>query len=276
MSVKSKVLATAATLSLLGGVGVAGVLGTAGAASAATPSCGPAFFTNCVDIFSHEYGHHRTPNFVVDVYQQHVKIGQKIILYRASNSDPAEDFTFAIQGTVSDFYDAGLVTPQLALHYGCIPLTGPNASAIGNFTTCPFGGFATDDFAFELEYAPNGVESGLCMGVASTAVQEEGVTLQNCGVSSKTVWVVDVLDSFNTALTGGYVPLINGSDTNFSLPFVLTYPASGYPTDMPRPQLQVDNLTGYSLPSGPFPFPGPELGTVDDGQLWGADFGILP
>jgi hypothetical protein len=271
MSVKSKVLATAATLSLLGGVGMAGVLGTAGAASAATPSCGPAFFTNCVDIFSHEFGHHRSPNFVVDVFQQHVKVNQPIILFRASNSDPAEDFTFAIQGTVSDFYDAGLVTPQLALHYGCI-----STGAAANFTNCPFGLSSTDDFAFELEYAPNGVESGLCMGVAKTAYQEEGVSLQNCGVSSKTVWVTDVLDSLNTALTGGYIPLINGSDTNFSLPFVLTYPASGYPTDKPRPQLQVDNLTGYSLPSGPFPFPGPEVGTVDDSQLWGADFGILP
>jgi hypothetical protein len=267
MSIKSKVLATAATLSLIGGVGVAGVLGTAGTASAATPSCGPAFFTNCVDIFSYEFGTHHDPQYVLDVYQQKVHVGQKIILYRASNSDPAEDFTFAIQGTVSDFYEAGLVTPELALHYGCL--------APSEFTNCPFGLSNTDDFAFELEYAPNGVESGLCAGVASTAVQEEGVTLQNCGVSSKTVWVTDVLDSYNTALTGGYIPLINGSDTNFSLPFVLTYPASGYPTDASRPQLQVDNLTGYSLPSGPFPFPGPEVGTVDDSQLWSADFGIL-
>jgi hypothetical protein len=112
------------------------------------------------------------------------------------------------------------------------------------------------------------------MGVASTAVQEEGVTLQPCGVSSKTVWIDDIFDSLNT-LFGGYVPVINGSDTNFSQPFVLTYPNSGYPTDLPRPQLQVDNITGFSNSSPPFFIPGPELGTVDVNQLWGADIGIL-
>ena len=37
------------------------------------------------------------------------------------------------------------------------------------------------------------------------------------------------------------------------------------------PLLQVDNLSGFSQG---FP-PGPELGTVDDNQLWGADFGVL-
>jgi hypothetical protein len=127
-----------------------------------------------------------------------------------------------------------------------------------------------NDPAFEIEYAPYGVDSGLCLGVASTAVEEEGVTLQPCGVSAKTVWIADIFDSPST-LFNGYIPLINGSDTNFSQPFVLTYPASGYPTNMPRPQLQVDNISGFSQG---FP-PGPELGTVNDNQLWGADFGVL-
>ncbi len=49
-----------------------------------------------------------------------------------------------------------------------------------------------------------------------------------------------------TTLSNGYVPLINGSDTNFSQPFVLTYPQSGYPTDLPRPQLLVGKITGLS------------------------------
>ncbi len=69
---------------------------------------------------------------------------------------------------------------------------------------------------------------------------------------------------------GGYVPLINGSDTNFSHPFVLTYPNIRYPTDKPRPQVVVTNLTGFS--NGPN---GLELGTVNNDQLWGADFGVL-
>jgi hypothetical protein len=238
MSIKSKVLAATATLTLVGGVGAAGAL-TAGTASAATPSCG----NSCINVFSHQFGTHRSPNYVVDVLRQGQKVGQPVILFRTANYDPAEDWTVAFQGTVADFFAAGLVSAAVDLHY-------------------------STDFAYENEYAPFGVDSGLCMGVASTAVQGEGVTLQPCGVSAKTVWIVDTFDSPATLLNG-YVPLINGSDTNFSHPFVLTYPNNSVPTDMPRPQLEVTNITGFS--NGP----GPILGTVDVNQLWGARFGIL-
>ncbi len=113
------------------------------------------------------------------------------------------------------------------------------------------------------------MDSGLCVGVASTAVQEEGVTLQECGASSKTVWAVDVFDQPIESFFLGYYPLINGSDTNFSQPFVLTYPQSGYPTDKPRPQLQVDNLSGYTQGFPPIlNYP-----SINDNQMWGADFG---
>jgi hypothetical protein len=238
MSIKSKVLAAAATLTLVGGVGAAGAL-TAGTASAATPSCG----NSCINVFSHQFGTHKSPNYVVDVLRQGEKVGQPVILFRTANFDPAEDWTVAFQGTVADFFAAGLVSAAVNLHY-------------------------STDFAYENEYAPFGVDSGLCMGVAATATQDEGVTLQPCGVSAKTVWIVDTFDSPAT-LFNGYVPLINGSDTNFSHPFVLTYPNNSVPTDMPRPQLVVTNITGFS--NGP----GPVLGTVDVNQLWGAKFGIL-
>jgi hypothetical protein len=245
MSIKSKVLATAATLTLVGGIGTAGAL-TAGTASAATPSCGH----SCIDVFSHQFGTHKSPNYVVDVLRQGERVGQPIILFRTANFDPAEDFTVAFQGTVADFFAAGLVSAAVDLHYGGGAKGFPN------------------DFAFENEYAPFGVDSGLCLGVAATAFNGEGVTLQPCGVSSKTVWIVDTFDS-PTTLFNGYVPLINGSDTNFSHPFVLTYPNNSFPTDKPRPQLVVTNITGSSHG------PGPVLGTVNVNQLWGADFGIL-
>ena len=261
MSIKSKVFAAATTLALVGGVGTAGVL-SAGTASAATPSCGIA----CVNVFSYDFGTHASPNFTVDVLRQGERVGQPIILFRTSNFDPALDWTVAFQGTVADFFAAGLVSSSLALHYGCI--------AGVNFPNCPFNvtsasGPGTSDYlAFENEYAPFGVDSGLCLGVAATAFNDEGVTLQPCGVSAKTVWIVDTFDS-PTTLFNGYVPLINGSDTNFSHPFVLTYPNNSFPTDMPRPQLTVTNITGSSHG------PGPVLGTVNVNQLWGADFGIL-
>jgi hypothetical protein len=171
---------------------------------------------------------------VLDVWRQSAKPGQPIILYRTTNTDPAEDFTVAHQGTVSDFFAAGLVSAALNLHYG-------------------------SDQAYEFEYSPNGVGSNLCIGVASTAANKTPVVLVPCGDSAKSVWVVDSQD----AIGRGYVPLINGSDNNFSHPYVLHYPGNGHPTDTPRPQLNTYQLQKYSN------------GAVFDNELWGANFGVL-
>ncbi len=234
MSVKSKVLAAVATLATVGGAGTAGVFGTAGlfgtaaTAHAATPSCG----STCVDIFGEEFGRHSDPGFLLDVFQQRVRIGQPIILYRASNDDPAEDFRLEFQGTVADFFAAQMVTPAFALHYGCIPV-GKGGGGSGNFPDCFGTGKIFNDPAFEIEYAPDGVNSGLCVGVASTAVLDEKVSLQECGASSKTVWAVDIYDQPIESFFLHFYELINGSDTNFSQPFVLTYPQTSYPTDKP-------------------------------------------
>jgi hypothetical protein len=265
MSIKSKVLAAAATLTLVSGVGVTGAL-TAGSAGAATPSCGP----GCINTFNKDFppaGLTGGPASPVDVFRQSQKVGQKIILFRSSNADPALDWTFAFQGTVADFFAAGLVSSAVALHYGCtsppfLPTTcaPPPATNTGVFPNLN---------AFEVEYAPFGVNSGLCMGVAATAFQGEGVTLQPCGVSAKTVWIIDSFDNIH-ALPG--VPLINGSDTNFSHPFVLTYPANANPVDKPRVQVIVTNLTGFAQPGGILPV----ISTVSSTQLWLFTAGVLP
>jgi hypothetical protein len=199
MSIKSKVFATAATMTMVGGIGAVGLL----PADAATPSCG----ASCAATFGAEYG----PAFVLDVLRQGEKVGQPIILFRTSTSDPAEDFTISDQGTVDDFYSDGLVSAALDFNY-------------------------FDDEAYEVEYAPYGVDSGLCIGVGSTAGDDTPVALEPCGASSKTVWVVD-----NTDSAAPYA-WINGSDTNFTHPFVLHYPGTAYPTDMPRPQLNTYTL----------------------------------
>jgi hypothetical protein len=257
MSIKSKVFAAAATLTLVGGVSAVGAL-TAGTAGAATPSCA----SNCIDIFSRDFGTFASPNFVVDVWRQGQRVGQPIILFKTSNSDPAQDFTNAFQGRVSEFFAAGLVSSAVNLHYG----GGAPSQCIGDPT-----GKSCDDPAFELEYSPFGVESGLCVGLATTAIATEGVTLQPCGVSSKTVWIWDVGNNADDpdALADGYFPLINGSDTNFSHPFVMTYPKNGFPTDRPRPQVRVNNLTGFSNGFGPI------VGSVSSNQLWSFVFGVL-
>ncbi len=255
MSIKSKVIAATATLTLVGGMGAMSTL----TAHAATPSCG----NFCVDIFSRDFGTHASPNFALDTLRQGEKVGQPQILFRTANFDPALDDTFSYQGLVSDFFAAGLVSAAVNLHYGggatLIP-AHTNAAGVA-VAAVPF----PDDAAFEVQYSPYGVDSGLCAGVAATAVSGEKVTLQPCGVSAKTVWIVDSQDTVGH----GYVPLINGSDTNFSQPFVLTYPASAYPTDMPRPELYVSNLTGFQGANG---FP---TGTINSNQLYGADLGVL-
>jgi len=247
---KSSALAGFAALALI----TAPVAVGATQASAATPSCGG----TCIEVFNHDFGTHAHPAFVLDTLRQGEKVGQPQILFRVSNSDPAEDYTFSYQGKVSDFYSANMVSAAVDLHYGDgIGLPGEPPTGIPGFQ---------DDEAYELQYSPYGVDSGLCAGVASTAFAGEKVTLEPCGASAKTVWIVDSADTAGH----GYVPFINGSDTNFSHPFVATYPASSYPTDAPRAELYVANLTG-SQGAGGLPL----TGTVNSNQLFGYDTGIL-
>ena len=70
MSIKSKVFAAAATLTLVGGVGTVPAL----SAGAATPSCGHHY----IDIFSREFGTHHQPNYVLDVWRQGATVGQPL------------------------------------------------------------------------------------------------------------------------------------------------------------------------------------------------------
>ena len=98
----------------------------------------------------------------------------------------------AFQGSVSDFVAAGLINATLGAHYG-------------------------SDGAFEFQYEPGGISSGLCLGIASGPAQGTKVTLQPCGVTVNTVWINDAADA-----SGGYVPYISGSDTQYPAPFVLT------------------------------------------------------
>jgi hypothetical protein len=98
------------------------------------------------------------------------------------------------------------------------------------------------------------------VGVGSTAVDGTPVVLEPCGISARTLWVVDSHDS----ISAGYVPLINGSDTSFPDPYVLHYPGSGDPKDLPRPQLNTYALQRYAN------------NHVFNNEIWGSDYGVLP
>jgi hypothetical protein len=245
MSISGKTLAATAALGLAAACGGAVVLGT-GTASAATPPCG----TRCLDIFSKQFGTHRQPSFVLSVASKSAAVGEPIIMYWQSDNNPAEDFVAARQGTVSEFYKAGLVSGAIDLHYG-------------------------SDYAYEYEYAPYGVSSGMCIGVAATAAAGSEVSLQQCS-TSRTLWIVDSSGGqYSTGYGDGYngnSALINGSDTDFSHPFVLTYPTGAFPANHPRAQLYTTNLTGSTDDSSGIPCPI----HVSSDQLWSWDRGSLP
>jgi hypothetical protein len=244
MSIRGKVVAAAAVMTLAGGVSAAGTL----AAQAATPSC----YQRCIDLFSQKFGTHGTPSFVLDVLPGRVRAGQPVTLYRASNNDAGEDFLVYFQHRVSSFATLGLVSPALGQRYGgaCSLVSSITHRCVRHYP---------NDWAYEFEYAPDGVQSGLCLGLANNAADGTKVVLETCGLTTRTSWVVDA----GAALGNPYVPLINGSDTNVTDPYVLNYPGSATPFQLPTPQLTTWQLQHY---------PG---GGVFNNQLWSANFGPL-
>jgi len=228
MSVKSTIAAATAALAIVGGAAVAVTL----PANAVTPACG----SSCVDLYGGlpdiTLGH---PSFLIDAYDQGQATGTPIVLSGVSSTNPGEDFELQGQQTVLDYYQAGLVSTATAMRYGCV--------AGVDFTTCAPG--SADDIGFEIQYAPSGAHTGECMGVAATATAGEKVSLQPCGVSGKTIWIV----GSPASIIGTFVPLINGSNTNFSDPYALTYPMDGDPSSSPEPQLYVTNLVGSQVPA---------------------------
>jgi len=225
MSFKAKIAAGAATLALAGGgLGMVGTL----SASASTPNCG-----SCTNVYTQKY--HQ--QYVLDVLHGQASTGNAVILFQRSNTDPAQDFVVNDLGTVGSFYNhsRGLISAGFDHSYH-------------------------SDEALEIQYEPNGVNSNFCLGTWPGEVAQSGfkVRLETCGQTS-TIWAIDATDANNST---HYAPLITGTDTNFSNPMVLNYPA-GNPTDMPRPWLNVQPLSSYSN------------GTVYDNQLWRSANGFI-
>jgi hypothetical protein len=153
------------------------------AASAASQDCGP----GCATLFNQKFG----SVDVMAVWGGTEAIGQAVILSAAAPST-TEDWAISDDGSVSDFFAAGLINATLDEHYG------------------------TDE-AFEVQYGPGGIGSGLCLGIASGPSQSTPVTLQPCGVTVNTVWIDDTADA-----SDGYAVLVSGSDTKYPAPYVLT------------------------------------------------------
>jgi hypothetical protein len=208
LSIKRKVLAAVATLTIVCGVSAAAT----GAASAATPQCGGA----CISVFSSELGSYGQLNFVEAVLGDGgARVGQPVGLKQANKFDPTLDIipdAPVMDAKVSDFYAVGMVSAEANRHYGHLP-------------------------AVQQRYAPFKIPTDLCVGLARVA-QNEGLTLQPCSVPGTTVWVVHE----GLATPAGYFPIINAATTDFRRPFAMHLPrnevASGEPLQMRLRHLQ--------------------------------------
>jgi hypothetical protein len=224
---RRRVLAAAATVAVAGAVSA-----VAPPAHAATAECGP----GCISVFSSALGTYADVGFVEAVLDGGAaRPGQPVGLAPVSGTDPAEDFrpgTATGGGTVADFYADGMVSAEANAHYG--PLN-----------------------AVQQEYAPFGVETGMCVGVARV-VQGEGLTLQPCDVPGTTVWIVQPVPGDTTP---GWFAIVNAATSDFDRPFAMHLPchevASGEPVQMQLRHLRY--RTGE--------------GTLPATQVWGAVFG---
>jgi hypothetical protein len=221
MSIKRKALAAGATLTVACGLSTAGM----SSVSAATAQCGP----HCIEIFSARFGTPEHPAFVETVFHGIPAAGVPTGLHRVSSNDPAEDLIVSRAGSVSDFYAAGLVNAAVNNHYGNLP-------------------------AVQIEYAPQGKATGLCASLATTAYQNEGLSLEPCSTPDTSVFIIDTADSPATAPT--YFPIVNASTKDFTHPFAMTI--EGNPAHEQFLRIRVRHLTGNPT-------------HVPANQLWGSD-----
>lgn len=167
-----------------------GMLLAAPPAIAATASCG----SDCISFYPLSTGTSDVLS-VADPSESPYQ-GEPVTIAAASSTDQGEDWFLDEQDPVVDFYEAGLMSAEMNLHWG-------------------------SDEAYEIDYVPDGEFSGLCMGT-TTSNGSGAVTLQPCGETAATLWVADTADQ-----DGRAVPLINGNNTNYAYPYSLEASSPG-------------------------------------------------
>jgi hypothetical protein len=212
MSVTGKAALGLAALALAGGAGLA----AAAPAGAATAACG----TGCMTLFNQDFGN----GYVAAVATGSPVIGATVRLSAAAASR-AEDFQLTDAGNVTDLAAEGLVSPEVGTLY-------------------------VGEEAYEFQFTPKGVASGLCLGLAAPAHGGGRVTLRRCGVNSRTIWVGD-----QGAQRGRFEPLVPGSDTDSTSSLVLTGSVTGRALTVS----QVSLSDGVTAPD----------------QMWQAIYGLL-
>ena len=227
-------VATTVGLSPAGAAGTpvraAGTVGAAGTpVSKVRPDATPACGGNCFNNFSLLLGTRTIMNaYVPGDTGGGGKAGQPVVLQRAGDTHPNQDF--ADNG--KDF------RVRTSCGTGSGDLFAPTSYVCRNLGS---------SFAFEEDWAPYGIDSGLCIGIAAGAGSGAKLTLQPCG-AARTLFIEDRAHSVTR---GGnfYTPLIVGASSSFSRPLVLTVDeGSTHPAN--QLVLQPENvLTGGAVES---------------------------
>src|SRR4051794_3886262 len=229
-SLRRNVLLAVATLAAVCGASSA----MTGAASAATPECQAVAEANggsCISVFSSALDNYPHPDFVEAVLGGgDAVVGQPVGLKAASRFDSSEDI-FPVGGKVSDFYAAHIVSAAANSHYGALD-------------------------AVQQKYAPFGVPTNLCVGLARVAYQDEPLELQPC-TASTTVWVLMPPNG------QGFFPIINASTPDFKNPFAMHLPRN-----------EVVNGRPLAMHARRLTYLGKNK-TLPAKQLWGAYFGVI-
>jgi hypothetical protein len=181
------------------------VIAAAPAAVAATTQCGSA----CITLAPEEDG----SVYVGALQEREVEQGSVLTL-AGSGPYEGEDFLPLDEGTTTLFWEYGLVSIALAKNWPSQQL-------------------------YEYEYDPAGQQSNLCIGTAAAAAGGTELSLQPCGVNNLTLWLPETHD-----VTNGYVPIIAGSDTRTTAPYVIT---AGSPGGALTTQEQVSPLQSTQL-----------------------------
>jgi hypothetical protein len=188
-------------------------------ANAASRACGDA----CLTLTAQEFGH----EYVTAVPLGSVRAGTPIVMAPGS-AVTREDFESSYYGTALAAYTGGqMVSAAVAQGWPSDPV-------------------------YQIFYAPGGVRSDLCLGVAGTAETGTEVTLQPCNTPLRTEWIALLSDADN-----GYTPLISGTGTSTTSPLVLTANS------------QSSALTTSQL----ITFPGNAYPATN--QMWQALYGII-
>ena len=203
-------------------------------ARAGTPACGP----GCIGVFSDALGSYAQPKFIEHVFGGVAKIGTETGLHTASSSNTTEDFINPHQGNVDAYYKRGLVSASIAHQYGSLT-------------------------ASQLEYAPGGKRTGLCVGISRSPFEGEALSLQSCRTPGRTVWIIGT--SLSPATAANHIfPIVSAATRDFSHPFAMSYPRH-VDTSKALPPIRLRHLrfkgASHAVPAR---------------QLWGVVIGPLP